>query len=278
MLEGVTGYILSLNEFGDDRFSPSLGVTVEPVDGLQLFTRYTEGLRALSLVELGQTYNAPVRVNPDLEPEVVKTWEFGLNYIQDNLVFKDDALRARLVYFNNDYGDTFTTRTGDAGSSLQRFFYQNIPGVEVSGLELSLFYDVERVFADLNVTTFDTIFDPDTVIGIQSSIQQPEYTTTLTVGTRWFDGALELGGRLNAFGELPLEDGLFRASDIFAETAYYWSAQEIVDLYGAYDLNDNLSIGFSAENVADTYYVPPLYVSRIPSPGRTVRVNFTATF
>ena len=265
-LQGFRGQVLEENESSGERFSPRVGVTVEPADGLQLFAQYSEGFRALSLVELGQTYNAPVIVNPELEPEVVKTWEVGVNYLKDGLFFEDDALRAKLVYFNNDY-DNFVARTGVQGS---RFFFENVPDVTVSGFEASIAYDAKNIFVDLNFSAFDQPFD----IPTQASIDQPEYAGTLTVGTRWFDEDLELGARLNAFGE-PNEGS---GSTFFGDEFFHWSSQEIVDLFGSYKFNDTVAVGFSVENLTDQYYVPPLFVSRIPAPGRTVRVNLTAHF
>ena len=98
----------------------------------------------------------------------------------------------------------------------------------------------------------------------------------MTVGTRWFDESLTLGGRLTFFGELPMDDVL--ESTVFSEARFYWSSQEIFDLFGSYEINDHLTLGFSIENVMDRYYMPPLFVSRIPAPGRTFRVHFTARF
>ena len=269
-LDGFCGFRSIESKIEDDRFSPNVGVAVEPLDGLQLFAKYSEGFRALSLVELGQTFGGPVTVNPDLEPEVVKTWELGVNYLNDGVFLPNDALRTKLVYFNNDY-DNFIARSGGIqteGGGFN-FFYVNVPDVKVSGYEASLSYDMTTVFADLNFIIFDEPFKTPT----QASIQQPEYAGTFTLGTRLFDESLTLGGRLTFFGK-PNVDGDLEVGEEF----YYWTSQEIVDLFGSYELNDHLSLGFSVENVTDRYYVPPLYVSRIPAPGRTFRFYFTARF
>ena len=270
-LDGYCGTGVVESELDGSRFSPNVGVTVEPLDGLQLFATYAEGFRAPSLVELGQTVGGPVTVNPDLEPEVVRTTEVGVNYLGDNIFLEDDILRAKLVYFRNDY-DNFVARTGGeatpgGGSS---FFYENVPDVTVSGYEVSLFYDTGWAFADVNVSLFDEDFDTPT----QVSIQQPEYTGTVTLGTRWLDESLVLGSRLTFFGELPMDDVL--QATVFSEARFYWTDQRIFDLFGSYQVNDYLSLGFSVENVTDRFYMPPLYVSRIPAPGRTFRVHFTA--
>ena len=269
-LDGYCGFQAAKSEHAGDRVSPRFGATIEPLAGLQFFAQYSEGFRAPSLVELGQTYDGPVTVNPDLEPEVVKTWEVGANVLRDGLFFDGDALRAKLVYFNNDY-DNFVARTGfmDSRQGGVVFFYENVPGVTVSGYEASLSYDVGRIFADLNANVFDEPLDVPT----QASIDQPEYAGTATLGTRWFDASLVLGARVNFFGK-PNLDGPIEGEAIGS----YWAANEIVDLFGAYRVNDNLSVRFSVENANDRFYTAPLFVSRVPAPGRTARVNFTASF
>ena len=269
-LDGFCGSLALDSKIDEARFSPRVGVTVEPLEGLQLFAQYSEGFRALSLVELGQTIGGPVTVNPDLKPEVVKTKEVGINYFDNGVFFQDDAVRTKLVYFKNDY-DTFITRTGffDSPYTPLVFFYENVPDVTISGYEASLSYDMTRVFADLNVSIFDEPLD----LPAQASIQQPKYAGTFTLGTRWFDERLTLGGRLTFFGK-PNVDGDLNVSQSY----YYWTDQRIVDLFGSYEVNDHLALGFSVENVTDRYYMPPLYVSSIPAPGRTFRVYFTARF
>lgn len=270
-LDGYCGGAVVDTENEGDRVSPRIGITFEPLDGLQLFAQYSEGFRALSLVELGQTFDGPVIVNPDLEAEVVSTWEVGVNFLRDGLFFDDDVFRARFVYFNNDY-DNFIVRSGfvSSGQGGTRFFFENVPDVSVSGYETSLSYDVGRVFADLNFNAFDDSLDVPT----QANIDQPEYAGTLTLGTRWLNGDLVLGARINAFGE-PNTDGDI---DVGFDSGRYWAANEIVDLFGSYEINDNFAIGFSLENASDQFYTSPLFVSRIPAPGRTLRMNFTTTF
>ena len=269
-LDGFCGELALDSEFDGDRFSPRVGITVEPIEGLQLFAQYSEGFRALSLVELGQTYNGPVTVNPDLEPEVVKSWEAGINVLRDGLIFEGDALRVKFVYFSNDY-DNFITRSGfvDSRRGGVFFFYENVPDVTVSGYEASLSYDMGRVFADFSINVFDKPLDVPT----QASIDQPEYTGTATLGTRWLNDDLVLGGRLTFFGEPNIEGPI-----TVLDQPYYWAANEIVDLFGSYRVNDNATLGFSVENLTNRFYMPPLFVSRIPAPGRTVRVNTTITF
>ena len=279
-LEGTSGRALQSYDASDERLSPRFGATVEPVDGLQLFVQYSEGFRALSHVELGQTFVDQVIVNPDLqdmEAEVVKTWEAGMNFLRDDLLLDDDAFRIRFAYFNNRY-DNFIARTvqpivEDDGFRRFLFFYRNLDEeVTVAGYEFSLIYDIGWGFVDLNFSDFTDLFEAPT----QVKMEQPEYMGTQTMGTRWLDGRLQLGARLTFFGDLAVDPD----ADVFvySEERYFWEANEIIDVFGSYEVNERLSLGFSVENVADTYYNPPLFVTTFPSPGRTARMNFTAMF
>ena len=267
--DGTQQDIMRESETSGDRFSPNVGVTVEPTDGLQFFARYSEGLRAASLAELGRSSTG--LPNPNLKPEVLKSWEVGGNYMRDGLLFADDLFRGKLVYFDNDY-DNFVARQVFLGTP-EGLVFINLPDVSTAGFEMSLSYDMGRAFADFNYTHFTELLDAPT----QISAEQPEISGTLTLGTRWLDEKLELGGRLTFFNELQLPDERDPAN-FWPKRNNYWYGQQIVDLFGSYHVNDHLTFGFSVENATDVYYVPPLFVSRIPAPGRTFRVYFTARF
>ena len=247
-----------------DRLSPNFGVTLEPLDGLQLFARYAEGFRALSMVELGQSFAFGTTFNPDLEPEVLKTWEFGLNYADNGVLFDDDAFRFKFVYFDNNYKNFI-------GRPFEGAPFENYDDVSVSGIETTLSYDMGHIFADLNVSYYNELPEQRTI----ASLEQPIYSGTLTAGMRWFDERLELGARATFFDERQPEIG---GELTLVDVPRYWQANVIVDVFGSFDVNDILSVNLSVENVADEYYLPPLFVNRMPAPGRTVRAGFTTSF
>ncbi len=248
-----------------ERFSPNFGVTLEPLDGLQLFARYSEGFRALSLVELGQSFAFGTTFNPDLEPEVLKTREFGLNYVDNDLLVDDDAFRFKAVYFDNNYENFIARRFLGAP-------FENFAEVAVAGIETTLSYDMGIVFADLNLAYYTEL--PSNLGTTVSTLVQPQYSGMLTAGTRWFDERLELGGRLTFFDERQPAIG---NELTLADPDRYWPENAIVDIFGSYRLNEKLSASFSVENIRDEYYLPPLFVNRMPAPGRTFRVGLTAS-
>ena len=299
-LDGYCGATLVETENDADRFSPRAGITLEPLEGLQIFGQYSEGFRALSLVEMGQHFVFGFTANPDLRPERVRTWEAGVNYLRDGLLREGDAFRAKLVYYNNNYTD-YIARSGSEFIPIVSFFdvfFENIPEANFAGIEASFYYDAGFIFADFTFNKFteveycyvnNRLRDPETFQSLDPTFGcfnrpppgewigntgQPDYSGSATLGTRWFDETLVLGARLSFFGEPnhPIPGPEFN-------TVYeYWPSQEIVDLFGSYQFNDNVGVGFSVENLGNRYYVVPLSVTRIPAPGRTVRLNLTARF
>ena len=253
------------NESSADRFSPNFGVMVEPLDGFQVFGRYAEGFRALSLVELGQSFAFGTGFDPDLEPEVLKTWEFGVNYLDNDLFFANDALRSKVVYFRNDY-ENFIGRPFEGAP------FRNYDDISISGIETTLSYDMGRVFADLSLSYYTDL--PDDIRTI-ASLEQPVYSGTVTAGTRWFDEDLVLGGRATFFDERRPELGDELG---LVDGGRYWASNTIFDIFGSYRFNDHLSVNFSIENLLDEYYVPPLFVNQMPGPGRTARISATIQF
>ncbi len=262
---GTEETVTQKDDSSADRFSPNFGVMVEPLDGFQVFGRYAEGFRALSLVELGQSFGFGPGFDPDLEPEVLKTWEFGFNYLDNDLFFANDALRSKVVYFHNDY-DNFIGRPFEGAP------FENYDDISISGIETTLSYDMGRVFADLSLSYYTDL--PDDIRTV-ASLEQPEYSGTVTAGTRWFDESLVLGGRATFFDERRPEFGDELSG---ADFGRYWEANTIFDIFGSYRFNDHLSVNFSIENLLDEYYVPPLYVNRMPAPGRTARISATIQF
>ena len=257
--------ITQRNESKADRFSPNFGVTLEPLDGLQVFLRYAEGFRALSLVELGQSFAFGTQFDPGLEPEVLKTWEVGLNYLDNGLFFEGDVLRSKFVYFDNEY-ENFIGRPFEGAP------FANYDDISVSGIETTLSYDMGHVFADLNLSYYTKLPEDNRTI---ASLEQPVYSGSLTTGTRWLDENLELGGRVTFFDERRPEFGDELG---LVDVGRYWEANTIFDVFGSYRFNDHISIDFSVENLMDKYYLPPLYVNRMPTPGRTVRISATIQF
>lgn len=292
--------VKSEGELEDSALSPRLGVTVEPFEGLQLFAQYSEGFRPPSIVETSGAGPAGNFVlNPDLKPERLESWEVGVNLLYDGLLDANDAFRAKLAYFDNKHTD-YIVRGGVPGTRDLQFL--NIPSANIKGLEASMSYDVGFLFVNAGFnyfTEFEYCYDlsrfkvvdlgtgfgleAETVPGChevafssdwQNTYVPPEYSGSATLGLRLFDQSLVLGARVSFHGKAvvppPPQAGL--------NFPVRWNEEQIIDVFGSYAINDYASLGFSVENVTDRFYVSPLAVAQIPSPGRTARVHFTLRF
>jgi hemoglobin/transferrin/lactoferrin receptor protein len=277
----------------DSGFSPSFGVTVTPLDGLQLFAKYSKGWRPPSLNETYGPGGALATFHPsfDLKPERSDSFEFGVNVLRADAFRSGDKLRVKAAYFNNDYTDYIARYSWyENGSTNYRF--TNLPGAKINGIEATVGYDTGRFFTDLTFNYYtkveycfrdaeleaipeydfsggcSTFTSPSDWMG---SYAPPKYSGTFTLGARLFDGKLTTGGRLNFFGTSPIREPTWQGTSV----PKIWFATQTLDLFANLKLGEGTSLNFSVENVFDTFYISPLVVAQIPAPGRTARVALT---
>lgn len=284
----------------DSSVQPSFGVTLSPVDGIQLFGKYSKGWRPPSIVETsGAGPSGNFEYNPDLKPERLESVEFGVNVLRDGVFREDDAFRAKLVFFDNQHAD-YVVRGYKPGTDILQF--TNIPKAKMRGIEASTSYDAGFFFANLGFNYFTNVeycYDrwiwkvvpsgpgyalaPELIPGChavtsatdwQNTYVPPKSSGSATLGVRLFDESLVLGGRVNfhekAALPLPSQGGL--------NFQVRWPSARIIDLFGSYEFNEHLTASFSVENLTNRFYVSPLAVAQIPSPGRTARATVTLRF
>lgn len=155
------------NESGQ-HLSPKTTLGITPIQGLTPYFTYAEGYRAPSVTEAfvsgfhpgGFFYFEP---NPNLQPEIGKTKEIGLNIKYDDVWSPGDKVRAKVNAFRNDitnYIDmvpAFVDFTGTLPPPApcvptplgytDCFQYQNIGNAVIQGIELEAVYDAGRWFA-----------------------------------------------------------------------------------------------------------------------------------
>ncbi|NDW07584.1 TonB-dependent receptor domain-containing protein, partial [Jiella pacifica] len=261
------------------RLNPSLGVTLTPLEGLQLFARYAEGVRPPTLREtMGSDANAIP--NPDLEPETTKSTELGFNVLRNAVLTQDDKVRLKVAYFHNDHDDYISRVPSNAGPGQYVFTFDNIDKAMFEGIEVSGGYDAGIFFTDFALTHYtdyefcrggvcgDATIDTDYAVAHIPA----ETSLSLTMGTRLFEERLVLGGRVTYAGSrlAPLT-----SSD--RQRTPFWLPYTTVDAFASYEFNDNLTFDMQAENLFDRYYVDA-QDGWVPAPGRTIRANVTAKF
>lgn len=276
-------------ENSGNRLSPRITVGVSPFTndafkGLQVYSTYAEGYRSPSVTETLMSGFHPNGVafpflpNPNLKPETGKTWEVGVNYQRDGLVYEDDSLRLKAAYFNNDVSDYIgsTTLSAHNPTSGCPFFdprvpicsqYQNFANAKINGVEMEAMYDAGYLFAGLSasVTNGYTV----SYKGVRKDLATiPSSQVTASLGFRMLDNnALTFGGEVQYNGA--------------PKGAIYAEDYTLVNVFANYQVNDNLRLDFRADNLFDVKYSNPLNAtttSIVYEPGLTVKMGATMRF
>ena len=109
-------------------WSPSAGVTVEPVKGFQLYANYSNALRMPTLFESVAAYT--LHVNSDLRPERSRNWEIGANLTKEGLFSANDKAMLKFGWFDWNVKDyvarTMTQIPGPSGTPVTVLEIYNI--------------------------------------------------------------------------------------------------------------------------------------------------------
>ena len=280
------------NENEGDRFSPKIGVGVTPVQGLQIYGLYAEGLRAPALSEaiVSGFHPAPAAFeflpNPDLSPEVGRTIEAGVNLSYDDLLMPGDAFRAKVSVYRNDVEDFINTVTTDRTDVLNpcvasvrgrcvarlpfdAITYANIEEARLQGLEVEAAYDAGWGFVGLG-GTLNEGENKDT--GAPLNSVYPDRLTA-TAGLRALSDTLTYGARLH------LVDS--KDADEVSDPALATSGYGLVDLFLAYEPTENLRYHAEVKNLFDKRYVEYSgggSSEAFPAPGFEAKVGMSIKF
>ncbi|WP_117194929.1 TonB-dependent receptor domain-containing protein [Rhizobium terrae] len=277
--DGITS-TTGVRERDGGRLNPSISTTIEPIDGLQFYALYAEGMRPPTMREtMGNDGN--VTPNPYLKAEVAKNWEIGVNLSRDGLITDSDSARLKLSYFNNNYTDYISRVPAVPVPGMPVFTFDNLEKARFSGVEVSAAYDMGMFFVEGSLTyytdyafcrTSSTCSDTTVDMDYAANHMPPEIMKRLTIGTRLFDDRLSAGIRVTQAGE--------RLSPVTPSARQYtgmWVPYTTVDAFATYKITDNLTFDLQAENLTDRYYIDALDGWN-PAPGRTIRAMLTAKF
>jgi len=262
------------------RLNPSAGITVTPFEGIQLFVTYAEGVRPPSLREtIGS--DSLLKPNPNLKAEVAKNWEYGVNIKKDDLFLKDDKVRLKVAFFENNYEDYISRVTAPPVPGGAVFTTENLESAQFMGFEVSGSYDAGTFFAEGSLTSYQhfefcrrgTGCAPATT-GSDYALNHmpPKFAASMTAGIRQFDGDLTLGGRVTRAG-----DRLTEITQAERMRTGYWLPYTVYDLFASYKISENATFTLNVDNLTNQYYIDALEGS-MPSPGRTLRLGLNMEF
>lgn len=200
----------------------------------------------------------PVRPNPDLLPERMRSFELGIGYARQDLFTSGDFLEFRATGFHNEIEDYLgLVRTGGLFNGYYQ--YDNIDNVRIRGLELEASYQAGVFFGDLAGQVLDGI---DLATGDELTSVPPD-RLVLTAGYRSLDGRRELGARLTTVG--TKEGGTLPSP-----------AWQTVDLFYQQALSDRTTLGVTLNNIFNENYTPHLDTQ--PSPGFNAQASLIVRF
>jgi hemoglobin/transferrin/lactoferrin receptor protein len=288
------GYLTKFPERSAGRVSPNAGVVISPIEGIQFYGQYKEGYRPPSLRETHWNYQGLLWNNPDLQPEVAKNYEAGVNVLRNDVFQTGDKFRIKLAYFDNHYDDYIVRYdTSNGTATTHKYVWYNINGANFRGFEISGNYDAGAYFLEGAFTKYTKIEYCETAGNCAPPTSQndlgsatgalkndyysnyipPDYAGSVTAGVRLFDKKLTLGGRIQFSSS---RSGA--AWPPGSNSAFIWPSYQVYDLFGSYKIDDDSTINVSIENLTDQYYFGALTSIAIPSPGRTARLSYTTTF
>ncbi len=264
--------------------SPKITVAVTPVAPWMLYASYGLGFRPPALTETLMEGAHPgldfLRFvpNPDLEPERTHGWEIGSKLASNGVLEKTDTLSLKVDYFRTgirNYIDQTLVPSNaidpTTGIPIDGYFYENLAGTTVTkGLEVESEYDVHALFVRLAYSNILTELGTPDYTGFDAIVTAPPRSVfSGTVGLRLLSGRLVLGERTRAvsrtIGEISPDTGL-------ATTVPGYG---MADLFGSYQITDNVKLFASVENVGNREYFSDA-LATVASPGRMVKVGFTA--
>jgi hemoglobin/transferrin/lactoferrin receptor protein len=270
-------------------WSPSAGVTLEPMKGFQLYTNYSNALRMPTLFESVSAFT--LHVNSDLRPERSRNWELGTNLIKEGLFSERDKAMVKFGWFDWNVKDyvarTMTQIPGLSGTPVTVLEIYNIDRARFSGLEFSSRYENSGFTAELaanyylDVTfcqTADTCASKTLSADYATNQIPPKYQANLTVSQKLFDDALTVGGRVSYTAARAAGHGTPQRGLSTLIALVDWDPYWIVDVFADYKLTENMTAWARIENLTDQYYVDPLSLVNYPAPGRTFRLGLTGKF
>jgi hemoglobin/transferrin/lactoferrin receptor protein len=311
-LEGYTGecfftntvetYSITAPQRSDHRWAPSVSATVYADQNSRAYARYIESWRFPSMFESTIGFSASFDPLRELKPEHARLYELG--FVRDlrslfGLTGEDQRADAKLTFYRNHI-----TNVIDRSTQLQ---FSNVEEQTIEGIEAEARYDNGRFYTQLGAgfMTKNQVCDesaavlsektggtiPDCVKygfpnGYLLTQATPENTVNWTIGARFLDRRLDVGGRLTYYSaydndlveRIAALSTVDRMSFYSLNIPFSWGEILTVDAHVRLRLNDQFSAELAGTNLNDRYYADPLTRSLMPAPGRTVRLSLTGRF
>jgi len=243
------------------KWTPSLGVSVDPVEGLTLYGSYSKGFRA----------NTGTNVrNEAFRPETTEAYEVGAKF--DPF---DGMLTGTIALYKMKKSNLKTADPVNAGFSLDVGKAES-KGVEVDiTAELPAGFQAILSYAYTDASIAEDILDPDFGRTIRAGdpligVPKNSFSGTLSNKIEIGDRELNLGANLRYVGRRLGETG----------ANYFLPKYTLVRLFGSFDLTEQLRLTADVSNLFNKEYFPSSYAALWTMPGapREWRVRLAYKF
>ncbi|BET97180.1 TonB-dependent receptor [Xenorhabdus sp. TCT-1] len=268
---------LNLKERG---FNPNILLSAEIIPEFQPFVSYTHSMRAPNAQEIFHSNDGGTSINPFLKGEKADTYQIGFNSYRPNLIVDGDTFRLKATSFHTKIknyisSDQYMLCTGkklckldghltneeedSLNPNVSAYIYTNsLKPVTMKGYEISANYDAGMFYSSLAYSQQKTQ-QPTSLathyMGASPASQLPERYLTLDTGVRFLDEKLRIGTIIKYTGqsyqESPKDE---RDEDNKLVMEKSDKIPTIIDLYSDYQINKNLLIKFSVQNLTNRSY------------------------
>ncbi|BET95676.1 TonB-dependent receptor domain-containing protein [Xenorhabdus taiwanensis] len=259
----------------------SFGVEYRPIKQIMLYSRYSQSPRFPSLVE--GTNGFFMKADNNLQHETMKNIEIGSAFGFENLIANDE-LNLSIGYFNSNINNYISRSWKWDKFSMH---IDNINKAKFEGIELETSYKIKDFTIKASANYYINIEFCKKEKGCVNENLPSDYATnhippkksySLDVNQGFLNNKLSIGGRISYFDKRAIPTARVGRGSAPLLAPVDYKPATIVDFRSSLIINKNIIADFTVDNVFDRYYIQPINVGYIPSPGRTFRLGITATF
>ncbi|WP_162120541.1 TonB-dependent receptor [Photorhabdus bodei] len=259
-----------------------VGTKLELNHETALHAKYTYAPRFPSMVEGIRGYM--MSVDDHIKPEISKNIEVGLTSRFQNIIAQNDSFDIKMSYFDNRVKDYISRAWMDDYWSM---YISNIKEAKFAGLELASVYHSDHFDARLSMNYYTKVkFCTENEGCIARSLPSdyatnhipPKYAVSLDLTQRFLNDNVSANARVSHYGQRSVPAGKPGRGSAPLLAPIIWRPATVADISLTARINKHVEFEFGVDNVFDKYYIQPLSLGYIPSPGRTFRAGITTYF
>lgn len=262
-------------------YNPSVELSAQVTPWLQPFVSYSKSMRAPNIQEMFFSNSGGASMNPFLKPESAETYQAGFNIKAHSLLLNEDLLRLKALVYrskikNYIFSESYLVCTNGRKCNMTEvngndwadvsdytdnmYIYVNSQSlVRAHGFELEMDYDAGFAFARLAYSqqhTDQPTSIASTYFGAGDITELPRKYMTLDTGVRFLDDSLTVGSIIKYTGKSrrlsPNFDFDEKTGAVVKEDLP--QIPTIIDLYSTYEINRNVMLKLSVQNLMNKNY------------------------